>query len=60
MPADRSPVRMTLEHKGESFIIQPGLLRAGGCHIYFHKRLAADSQPFEVVAIRRVGVAEVK
>jgi C4-dicarboxylate-specific signal transduction histidine kinase len=58
MAADRSPVRVTLEHEGESFMIQPGQLRAGGWPIEFHKPLAAESQPFEVVAIRRVGVAD--
>ena len=58
MAADRSPVRVTLEHESESFIIQPGQLRAGSWSIEFYKRLAADSQPFEVSAIRRVGIAD--
>ena len=58
MATDRSPVRVVLEHASESFIIQPGQLRAGGWPIEFRKLLAAESQPFEVVAIRRVGLAD--
>ncbi len=61
MPPDASPVRMTLEYAGQSFVLQPGARQpegAGGWRFEFHKQLAAESQPFEVVAERRVGWGE--
>lgn len=50
-----SPVRVTLDYAGQQFVIQPGQLQGGGWRFDFHKVLAADSQPFEVVAARQVG-----
>ena len=61
MPPDASPVRMTLEYTGQTFVLQPGGLRDDNAHDWrfgFHRVLAADSQPFEVVAERRVGWGE--
>ena len=54
LPAS-SPVRVTLEHAGQSFVLQPGRLHDGGWRFEFHKHLAAESQPFDVVALRQVG-----
>ena len=36
-------------------MIQPGQLHEGGWRFDFRKPLAADSQPFDVVAVRQVG-----
>jgi signal transduction histidine kinase len=58
MVPETSPVRVTLEHEGQRFVVQPGQLRAGGWRFEFHKHLAADSQPFDMVAVRRVGLDE--
>ena len=61
MPPDASPVRMTLEHTGQIFVLQPGATRddsRGGWHFIFNRVMATDSQPFDVVADRRVGWAE--
>jgi signal transduction histidine kinase len=58
MAPDTSPVRVTLEHDSQSFVVQPGHIGTGGWRFDFHKHLAADSQPFDVVAIRQVGWAE--
>ena len=55
MPADTSPVRLTLDHAGQSFVVQPGHTGAAGWTFEFRKHLAADSQPFDVVATRTVG-----
>ena len=55
MPPDSSPVRLTLEYAGQSFLIQPGQASGGGWRFDFHKHLATDSQPFDVVALRQVG-----
>ncbi|MEO6320500.1 MAG: two-component sensor histidine kinase, partial [Polaromonas sp.] len=55
MVPDTSPVRMTVAHESQSFVLQAGRLEDGGWRFEFHKRLAADSQPFEVVAVRQVG-----
>ena len=59
MTPDSSPVRVTLEHEGQQFVVQPGQLdRAvfgGGWLFEAHKHLAAESQPFDVVSSRRVG-----
>ena len=63
-----SPVRTTLEHKGQAFVIQPGL-SAGGSgasgsdnrgvwQFDFRKHLATESQPFDVVSARAVGWRE--
>ncbi|MBV7542277.1 ATP-binding protein [Acidovorax sp. sic0104] len=54
-----SPVRVTLEHGGAVFVVQPGRLADGlGWSYEFHKLLAAASQPLDVVARRKVGLAE--
>lgn len=58
MPVSTSPVRVTLEHAGQVFVVQPGRLQAGGWRFEFHKHLASDSQPFDVVAVRQVAWAE--
>lgn len=55
-----SPVRTTLEHQGQAFVITPGdagsnQTAAGVWQFVFRKQLATDSQPFEVVAKRNVG-----
>ena len=57
MAPQDSPVRVTLEHEGQRFIVQPG--HGGGPWSFsFHKHLAAESQPFDVVAQRQVGWSE--
>lgn len=55
-----SPVRVTLEHAGQAFVVQEGRLDHGGWgrQYGFHKVLAAASQPFDVVARRSVGLHE--
>lgn len=58
MAVETSPVRVTLEHAGQRFVVQPGSGRAGAWTFDFHKHLAAESQPFDVVAERRVGWAD--
>lgn len=58
MAADTSPVRVTLEHASQTFVVQPGRMRAGGWQYDFRKPLASDSQPFDVVATRRIGWGE--
>jgi nitrogen-specific signal transduction histidine kinase len=59
MAPDRSPVRVALEHAGQRWLLQPGHPDAAqataGWRFEFHKHLAADSQPFDVVAVRHVG-----
>jgi signal transduction histidine kinase len=59
MKADTSPVRVTLEHAGQRYVVQAGAPVADaptrGWRFNFHKLLAAESQPFDVVATRAVG-----
>ena len=55
MAADSSPVRVTLDHEGQQFVVQPGRIGEGGWLFDFHKHLASQSQPFDVVAMRQVG-----
>lgn len=50
-----SPVRVTLNHGGQQFVVQPGTHKEGGWRFDFHKPLATASQPFDVVAVRQVG-----
>lgn len=62
LPAS-SPVRVALDYGGQTFELQPGGVQfqrasAGVRQFDFHKLLAADSQPFDVVAQRRVGWSE--
>lgn len=61
MPPDASPVRMSLNYAGQSYVLQPGAMRNGGTEGWifeFRRLLAPDSQPFELVAERRVGWGE--
>ncbi len=58
MAPEASPVRLTLEHASQSFVLQPGRIGHGGWRFDFHKHLAADSQPFDVSALRQVGWGE--
>lgn len=56
MDADSSPVEVGLEQAGQRFVLQRGS-GDGLWHFGFRKALAADSQPFEVVARRSVDLA---
>ena len=61
MVPDTSPVRVTLEHAGQRLVLQPGnAMRDGarGWHFKAIKGLSADSQPFELVAERQFGWAQ--
>jgi C4-dicarboxylate-specific signal transduction histidine kinase len=59
MKPDASPVRVVLEHEGQSFVLQHG--SASSPHLLpswqfdFHKHLAAESQAFVVVAGQAFG-----
>ena len=55
MKPNDSPVRVTLDYRGQQYIVQPGNNGEGLWHFDFRKRLAADSQPFDVVATRSAG-----
>ena len=59
MQPDTSPVRVTLEHAGQLHVVQAGDTAgepsSRGWHFSFHKLLAAESQPFDVVASHTVG-----
>lgn len=55
MAPETSPARVMLAHEGQDWVVQPGRLGEGGWRFDFHKHLAADSQPFDVVAQRQVG-----
>ncbi|MBC5784732.1 two-component sensor histidine kinase [Ramlibacter sp. USB13] len=57
MAVDTSPVRVALENGGQQFTVQPGR-GEGPWRFTFRKHLAAESQPFDVVAERTVGWAE--
>ncbi|MBY0270067.1 MAG: two-component sensor histidine kinase [Burkholderiales bacterium] len=54
MPRETSPVRVMLEYDGRQFVLQPGQEGSGWRQFDFRKRLAADSQPFDVVAMRNL------
>lgn len=57
--ADDGPVRLLLEHAGQTRVLMSGRAdAAGGWRFAFRKHLAAESQPFDVVAGLRVGWAE--
>ncbi len=58
MQPGASPVRITLDHAGQQFVLQPGQVSSGGWRFEFRKHLAASSQPFDVVAVRQVGWQE--
>ncbi len=55
-PADpqKSLTRVVLEQGSQQFVIQPGALGRSGWQFDFRKRLATDSQPFDMVAMRHV------
>jgi len=55
MKPDVSPVRVALEYRSQQYIVQRGSDTDGLWHFEFRKRLAADSQPFDVVATRSAG-----
>lgn len=56
--AAAAPVRVELAHAGRRWTIQPGATAAGGWRFRFDKPLTVRSQPFDVVAERRVGWGE--
>ncbi|MEO8249852.1 MAG: ATP-binding protein [Burkholderiales bacterium] len=59
MQPDQSPVRVRLEHAGSALVLQPGKIDGNaGWRFDFRKTLASPSQPFDVVAARQVGWAE--
>ncbi len=49
-----SRVRMTLENRGQVFVLQAGDVAGRGWRFDFRKHLAAESQPFDAVASRLV------
>ncbi len=53
-----SAVRVTLEHAGQSFVLQSGQIFDARWRFDFRKHLATDSQPFDVVVTRCVSWAE--
>lgn len=59
MDTQTSPVRVSLAHAGQQYVIQPGspqsMASTGGWRMAFHKHLAAASEPFDVVAERHLG-----
>lgn len=56
---DDGPVRLALEYAGQTRVLMPGRSDiGGGWRFGFRKHLAAESQPFDVVADLRVGWAE--
>ncbi|WP_342129623.1 sensor histidine kinase [Hydrogenophaga sp. OTU3427] len=55
MKPAHSPVRVTLQHAGQTYVVQPGHPGTGGWRFGFEKALASGSQPFNVVAQRQVG-----
>lgn len=58
MPPETSPTQLLLAHAGARYVLQPGAAGGLGWDYAFHKQLAAESQPFEVVALRTVGWGE--
>ncbi|MBI5277491.1 MAG: two-component sensor histidine kinase [Burkholderiales bacterium] len=54
MAVETSPVQVALELGGQRFVVQPGETSVSGWRYEFRKHLAADSQPFDVVAVRTV------
>jgi signal transduction histidine kinase len=53
-----SPARVALAYGGQEFLLQPGAAAAGLWTLSFRKQLATDSQPFELVARRGLGWAD--
>jgi signal transduction histidine kinase len=58
MAPDSSPVRVALDYDGRTFELQHGRDNASFWRFDFRKRLAAESQPFDVVAFRGVSWSE--
>lgn len=58
MQPQASPVRVTLDQAGQTFVVQPGAAGGWGWRFDFGKHLASQSQPFNVVAQRHVGTGE--
>jgi C4-dicarboxylate-specific signal transduction histidine kinase len=58
MTPDTSPVQMALVQGDTRFMLQPGRVAPGGWQYAFSKHLAAESQPFDVVARRSIGWGE--
>jgi signal transduction histidine kinase len=58
MDPSTSAVRVTLAHEGQQLLLQPGSEGGGLWSFAFRKQLAAESQPFELVARRAVGWAD--
>lgn len=56
--AGGAPVRVELAHAGHRWTIQAGAAASGGWRFGFDKALTVRSQPFDVVAERRVGWGE--
>ena len=50
-----SPIRVTLQQDNQHFVLQPGTPMNHGWRFDFRKRLASDSQPFDLVASQQVG-----
>lgn len=56
MNPQTSPVRVSLEHQGQQYIVQRGEQpQEGGWRFEAQKNLASASQPFNVVAVQQVG-----
>lgn len=58
MKPDSSPVRVVLAHEGQSFVLQGGAVASNperGWRFDFSKHLAAESQPFDVLATQPFG-----
>lgn len=58
MDPRRSPVRVRVEQGDRAYAVQPGRVDEGPWTFSFRKTLAAQSQPFDVVAERSVGWGE--
>src|SRR5690606_7381797 len=58
MERDSSPVHVALGWQEQLLTLQPGRAQAQGWRFDFRKRVAAGSQPFEVIATRWVGWRE--
>lgn len=58
MDRTRSPVRVALQWRGQTLVLQPGQPLERGWRFDFDKVVAADSQPFHAVATRWVGWGE--
>lgn len=58
MDRTRSPVRVALQWRGQTLVLQPGQPLERGWRFDFDKVVAAESQPFHAVATRWVGWGE--